>query len=329
MFKNKTAERLSVIIITAVIISVIPAVSLKAGDTGRGGGQDETSSIAATSNLVHVMEIDSFITPSHFVENQMRIVFIPSYYEVSTLQELPSGDIIKGDDFKCIGAAISFDYTINRDWLFYSIFTAIHAQGKAISRNEDYRIMYVTDGSIKFTGVNAGFGYDLITGDNWSIPFFFGLTASYVKTDIKLTPGSSNLPYWEMTSGAFIPGCAFRIAISRRIFNVFKITPYVNLTQNFTSMKVDAVVTKEGPNDFDDGSRSDYSVGERDRLSVDRIDGPRPDIGINFVYESESSFTFGASISGYLNSYTFNVYNDIFYKSLEYRYMSAFVGFRI
>lgn len=273
------------------------------------------------------MEVDSFITPSLFVEGQMRFVLIPSFYDVSVLR-YEDGDLSIGKDFHCIGAALSFDYSINRDWIFYIVGTAMHAQGKVFDFNNGV-VYSIQDGLTRLASINSGFGYDLITGDKWSIPAFLGFTGRYFSTDLKITYSDIRLPYMEISGNSFEPGAALRLAVSRKIFDTIKITPYINITYDFKTTKVKLKVTRESSTDPNNGTQYDYTVGETGESMINGTDGIKPDAGMNFTYETESSFSFGASIGGYLSSYTTNYYNDALYKKMKYKYISFFIGYKM
>jgi hypothetical protein len=266
--------------------------------------------IKGISNISSSLIADSLTPMTHYATGNWTISLIPAYFSVDRAFDDPD---LRGDDLRGWAAGLGGGYAINDSLMAYAIFSVLKLDGTIEAR--DYN-NYTFDTEFSLYTVNAGLGYDLVSGrSTWSVPLYLGTSIQRYSADIDLSPVPGDYANYplnvELSGDGFIYALTAGFAVSKEFFGKVRLTPYFLYLYSFNSADITARAAQTGPlpgtisQDFD--------------LSLGRINAKM--IGLTITLLSKRSWSISASAGGILTSST-GWYNEHFLDGLK---MKSFV----
>jgi len=145
----------------------------------------------------------------------------------------------------------------------------------------------------------GGAGYDLINNDIFSVPLFFGAQVQYYSAELVSDPVSwTDVVTYNVdmkTSGSgFLYGASGGIAVSAKIYDMIKVTPYFIYLHNFNSAEMQSDIKLENP------ALPLLSVKSEVDLDVDPVSAGM--LGLNIGLVSDSGFSFSVALGSMITS---------------------------
>ena len=264
--------------------------------------------VEGIGNVTASIISDSFTPMTHYTEGDFSVVLVPAYFKVDKLSR--EGDL-QSDDFTGIAAGIGAGYAFSERLMIYGIFSGMKAEGEIYSREfPEYR----ADAYYEMYTLNAGLGFELIDGVNWSIPVYLGISLQRYKAEITPPRIQQTVPIinQQVTADVYIEGNGllygptFAVAVSRSVFNVFRVTPYYLLLWNLNAPELTAKASA-GTNAFT-SLKGEYKLKIKEtRASM---------FGLCLTYINSDSLSVSISAGGLIGSAT-GYYNKKFLDGLE------------
>ncbi|HON77774.1 MAG TPA: hypothetical protein PK544_04735 [Spirochaetota bacterium] len=273
--------------------------------------------VKGISNISSSLIADSFTPMTHYGAGDWTISLIPAYFSVDRAFDDPD---LRGDDLRGWAAGLGGGYAISDSLMAYTIFSAMKIQGTIEA--VDYS-NYTFDTAFSLYTLNAGLGYDLISGrSTWSIPLYFGGSIQRYSADIDLSPipGAYVDPMnVTLTGDGFLYALTAGFAISKEFFGRVRVTPYFLYLYSFNSADITAHATQTVTIPIPGTISRDFD------LSIDRINAKM--IGLTATLLSEKSWSISASIGGILTSST-GWYNEHFLDGLKMKSIVIAASYR-
>ncbi len=237
---------------------------------------------------------DSFNPMTHYSKGDKSFYFVPGWFKADRVMEDPDVD---ADDFTGISLGAGAGSAISDRLMTYIIIAGMKMEGDLITP------LYGSDsGDIKssfdysLVSILGGAGYDIFRNDYISVPVYFGAniqhySAKLVPETVDWTPLATTYSIDSKISGSgFLLGMSGGIALSLKIYDFIKITPYFIYMQNLNKGKMKAEITN---NDLP-------LVNVNQSFDVD------PDsagmLGLNMGVISEGGFSFSVSAGSMISS---------------------------
>jgi len=243
---------------------------------------------------------DSFSPMTHYSAGNTTLSAVPSYFTADRLMEDPDVD---GKDFRGGALGGGFGYAVTDDFMAYFI-----AAGMKMNGDLEYKAFGKEFGTVKSSGsyslvsLLGGCGFDFLDNGTFSIPVYLGAQVQYFSADwesdqLSWTDQLSNeySAEVEMTGSGFLYGISGGIALSAKIFDKVKITPYFLYIHNFNEgeMKADASLTSENPL---------LSGAEKYKFDVEPVSAFMT--GLNIGYIGDSGFSASVALGSMISSLT-------------------------
>lgn len=242
---------------------------------------------------------DSFSPMTHYSAGNTIYSAVPAYFKADTLMENPD---IKGDNFKGYAFGAGAGHAVTDDLMFYFTASGIKMKGdmKYAGYGEQFGIVK-NSADFSLISVLGGCGYDLIDDNIFSIPVYFGGNIQYYSAEI-----SSEQISWTDTftydvnmktyGSGFLAGVSGGIAVSAKIYDKFKITPYflyirnINGTEMKSKIKIQNTITPIP------------EVSTEYKFDVDPVSAGMA--GLNIGYFDQSGFSVSLAWGGLISSLT-------------------------
>jgi len=242
---------------------------------------------------------DSFSPMTHFSEGNTTFSVVPAYFKITRFTEDAE---ITGEDFsgKAFGAGCG--YSVSDDLMLYFIFSGLKMDGdlEFATYNEQFGVMK-SSVDYTFTSIMGGGGYDLLNNDTFSIPVYFGGQIQYYSSELDFDPVTWNDFFTYTvdmkTSGdGFLYGVSGGIALSAKIYDRIKITPYFLYIHNFNSGNLNSDIAQS--NSFSP------ILNSKSKLKVDVDPVSSKIVGLNVGFVSRSGFSCSVALGSLISSLT-------------------------
>ncbi len=244
---------------------------------------------------------DSFSPMTHFSTGDTVISAVPAYFTADMLMKDPD---IKGDNFKGIAFGAGAGHALTDDLMFY--FTAAGMKMSGDMKYAGYGEQFGTvKNSANYTLISllGGCGYDLISDDIFSIPVYFGANIQYYSAELKTETISWTDPLpttydvdMKTSGNGFLTGISGGIAVSAKIYNKIKITPYFLYIKNFNKTDITSEINLHDNNPiFPD-------ISQKQKLDINPLSSGMA--GLNIGWIGESGFSVSIAMGSLLSSLT-------------------------
>jgi hypothetical protein len=237
---------------------------------------------------------DSFNPMTHYSKGDKSFYFVPGWFKADRVMEDPDVD---ADGFTGMSLGTGGGYALNDRLMTYIILAGMKMEGELrapfygtdtgnIPGNFDYSLVSLLGGA----------GYDIFKNDFISVPVYFGANIQHYSA--KLVPMTVD---WDSGAGSFlidstIKGSGFLlgmsggIALSLKIYDFVKITPYFIYMQNLNKAKMEAEIT----------NNTNPLLSGKQSFDVDPVSSGM--LGLNMGVISEGGFSFTVSAGSMISS---------------------------
>jgi hypothetical protein len=248
--------------------------------------------VAGAENATASVINDSFAPMTHYTEKNWTARFVPAVFRLDRAYDDPE---IEGDDFHGWGAGAGAGYALSDQLMAYGIIGRTDAQGDL---NGDFYGDAFGEQTVSLSFstsyITTGMGYDFIKGKKkLSIPLYAGLYVQHYDADIdlpKATDPFSGITYDGTLSGkGYLYGFSGGLAVSYRLADKMKVTPYYLFSTSFNESEFDAEI---------ENSLSSTKTNEEiepGKLTTQML-------GLNISYDTSESLSFSLGIGGLLTS---------------------------
>lgn len=259
---------------------------------------------------------DSFVPMTHWNEKEYLITVVPAYFQINKAYDDPD---VKGKDLKGWAAGIGGGYALNKRILFYGIFAVQNIKGKLSGKMYKDPIPVIeADMKYRLFSFTPGIGYEVLPGKWLSIPVFFGPSIQHYKLDVDLPretetiASTTNSIEVNATGSGILYGLSGGFAISAKILDKLKITPYYLYMRSFNKPEANANITFTTTTTFPITMTQPESFTES--LDTEKVNASM--IGLSVTLVSTKNLSFSASVGGYITSET-GWYNKKFLNGLQ------------
>jgi len=226
------------------IIIIIPAIT--------AAQVPDTSSV--TKKAVNSIEdiaasiiSDSFNPMTHYSKGDKSFYFVPGWFKADRVMEDPD---IEADDFTGISLGAGGGYALSDRLMTYIILAGMKMEGDLTAP------FYGSDsGNIKssfyysLVSILGGAGYDIFKNNYISVPVYLGANIQHYSAE--LIPETVDWPPpipttsvdSKISGSGFLLGMSGGIALSLKIYDFIKVTPYFIYMQNLNKGKMKAEIT--------------------------------------------------------------------------------------
>jgi len=251
--------------------------------------------VNVTSSIIS----DSFTPMTHFSKGNWTVSVVPAYFDISRVFDDPD---VRGHDLRGFSLGLGGGYAVTDRWMAYGIAAFLKTEGTLTGKFYDSGTDYRVKADYSLYSFHGGMGYDIIEDSKWSMPVFGGLSLQGYSADIAFpesVPGTDA----TVSGSGVIAGINIGIALSRTIFDYFRITPYFLFIQSFNHPELEADLTFPLP----PGSATQT-------VSMKTITAGM--LGLNCSIIPSDSFSVNFSLGGLFTSGT-RFYNRVFLDGLE------------
>lgn len=257
-----------------------------------------TRAVDGIVNVTSSIISDSFTPMTHFSTGNWTVSVVPAYFDISRVFDDPD---VRGHDLRGFSLGLGGGYALTDRWMAYGIAaflkTAGTLKGEFYGPGTDYRVKV----DYSLYSFHGGIGYEIIEDDKWSMPVFGGLSLQGYNADIAFPEPDANTDATVSGSGV-IAGINIGIALSRTIYNYFRITPYFLFIQSFNKPELEADLIVGG-----------FPIPGQ-TVSMKAITAGM--LGLNCSIIPSDSFSVNFSLGGLFSSGT-RFYNRVFLDGLE------------
>lgn len=236
---------------------------------------------------------DSFSPMTHYSAGGKLYSAVPAYFKIEQFMDEPeiSGENCSG---KSLGAGGG--YALTDDLMAYCAVAGMKMDGdlEYAAYGKEFGVVK-SGGNYSFISILGGAGYDLLNNDIFSIPVYFGAQIQYFSAELKSDPVTwmAYTVDMETKGNGFMYGLSGGIAVSAKIYNMVKITPYYLYLRNFNSSKMKSKTTMTGvglpiPQDY--------------KFEVDPVSAGM--LGLNVGLVSDSGYSISIAFGSMLKSLT-------------------------
>jgi len=258
------------------------------------------------ANVASSIIADSFVPMTHYNQGELTATLVPAYFDIQKAYDDPE---VEGEELTGYSVGLGAGYALTDRWMLYGILAHMRIKGDMkgdfypeVATSEEVTVG--TDYSL--TALYGGAGFDLL-GDNstFSIPVYAGLFVQRYDVSLSLPeePISSIKP--KADGSGFLTGGSISIAISMKIMEMFKVTPYYLYSRSFNKPEVEATVDTPLPPPFNNVSQT---------MKMDPVSAGMA--GLALTWMTTDSFSISISMGGWLTSAS-KWYNDKFLNGLE------------
>jgi hypothetical protein len=244
---------------------------------------------------------DSFSPMTHFSTGDTVISAVPAYFSVDMLMKDPD---IEGDNFTGTAFGAGAGHALTDNLMLYFAGSGMKMSGdlKYAGYGEQFGTV---KNSADYTLISllGGCGYDLISDDIFSIPVYFGANIQYYSAELKTEtiswtdPSLTTYDVDMRTSGnGFLAVISGGIAVSAKIYNKFRITPYFLYIQNFNKTDITSEIDIQNNNPIFPG------ISQKHKLDIAPVSAGMA--GLNIGWISESGFSVSVAMGSLLSSLT-------------------------
>jgi len=253
--------------------------------------------VQSIEDITAALISDSFSPMTHYSEGNRTYSVTPSYFTVDRVMEDPD---VECKDFRGGALGAGGGYALTDDLMAYVILAGLKMNGDMeYAAYGDTFPVIKSSGDYSLVSILGGGGYDLLNNDIFSIPVYFGAQVQYYSAEIKSDPVSwtSGLTYdvdMKTSGSGILYGVSGGIAVSAKIYNKVKITPYLLYIHNFNSTELDSEASLE---------IGGVPVGSQ-KFSLDVEPLSAYMTGLNIGYIDDSGFSFSVALGSMLSSLT-------------------------
>ena len=233
---------------------------------------------------------DSFNPMAHYSKGDKSFYFVPGWFKADRVMEDPD---IEADDFTGISLGAGAGSAISDRLMTYIIIAGMKMEGDLttplygssfgdIKSSFDYSLVSILGGA----------GYDIFRNNFISVPVYFGANIQHYSA--KLIPETVD---WlattidsKISGSGFLLGMSGGIALSLKVYDFIKITPYFIYMQNLNKGKMKAEITN---NDLP-------LVTAKQSFDVDPVSAGM--FGLNIGIISKGGFSFSVSAGSMISS---------------------------
>ena len=261
---------------------------------------------------------DSFVPMTHWQEKEFLVTAVPAWFKINKAYDDPE---VKGKDLTGWSAALGGGYALNKRLLVYGILAGQSIKGNlygkmyrdpvpAVKAEMNYKTFFLAPGA----------GFELLPGKWLSIPVFLGPFIQHYKLNVDLpdetyydTTTSTDTSIKISASGSgILYGVTGGFAVSARILDTLKITPYYLYMRSFNKPEAEADIEATASVTFP--IPTTYTDSATESLETENLNASM--IGLTATLASSSNLSFSVSIGGYITSET-GWYNEKFLNGLQ------------
>ncbi len=250
---------------------------------------------------------DSFIPMTFWQEKEYLITFVPAYFQINQVYDDPE---VRGEDLKGWAAGLGGGYAFNERLLFYGILAVQNFKGN-ISGKMYQDPLPVIEADISYRSVffSPGAGYEILSNKWFSLPLYLGPFILHYNLDVEMPRESylSNSFEAKASGSGILYGLSGGFAVSFKILDKLKITPYYLYIRSLNKPEADADMTFTPPFPFS-------ATTATESLDTESINASM--VGLSVTLVTTKNLSFSASIGGYITSET-GWYNEKFLNGLE------------
>jgi hypothetical protein len=252
---------------------------------------------------------DSFVPVTHWQENDFLITFVPAYFQINRAYDDPE---VKGRDLKGWATSLGSGYAYNKRLLFYGILAAQKIKGNLYGKMyKDPLPTVEADMNYRLFFFSPGTGFEILPGKWLSIPVYIGPFIQQYKLEVNLpreADSTGNSIEVNATGSGILYGLSGGFAISAKILDKVKITPYYLYIRSFNKPEADAEII------FTSSLPFPPSETQTESLNTENLNASM--LGLSATLLSTSNISFSVSIGGYITSET-GWYNEKFLNGLQ------------
>lgn len=233
---------------------------------------------------------DSFNPMTHYSKGDKSFYFVPGWFKADRVMEDPDVD---ADGFTGISLGTGGGYALNDRLMAYIILAGMKMDCELRAPfygNDTGNIPSSFDYSL--VSLLGGAGYDIFKNDYMSVPVYFGANIQHYSA--KLVPMTVGWgPYLidsTIKGSGFLLGMSGGIALSFKIYDFIKITPYFIYMQNLNKGKMEAEIT----------NNTNPLLSGKQSFDVDPVSAGM--FGLNMGIISEGGFSFSVSAGSMISS---------------------------
>jgi hypothetical protein len=254
------------------------------------------------ANVASSIIADSFVPMTHYNHEDLVITLVPAYFDIQKAYDDPE---VGGKDLTGYSAALGAGYALSDRCMAYGVLAHMNIKGDMEGKfypelsNEKYRLK--TDYSL--TALYGGMGFDLL-GDNstLSIPIYAGVFVERYDVSLSL-PEESGYRVTADDTG-YLYGGSLAVALSWKIMEMFKLTPYYLYSISFNKPEITAKASTSVP----------FPYTKSQTMTMDRVNAGMA--GLALTWMTTDAFSVSVSLGGWLTSQT-GWYNEKFLDGLE------------
>lgn len=260
--------------------------------------------VDGVANVASSIIADSFVPMTHYNQGELTATLVPAYFDIQKAYDDPE---VEGEDLTGYSLGLGAGYALTDRWMLYGILAHMRIKGdmKGDFYPEVATLEEVTVGTdYSLTALYGGAGFDILADNStFSIPVYAGLFVQRYDVSLSLPeePISSVKP--KADGNGFLAGGSIAIALSMKIMEMFKITPYYLYSRSFNKPEITATVDLPFPL----GTVSQT-------MKMDPVSAGMA--GLALTWMTTDAFSISISMGGWLTSAS-GWYNDKFLDGLE------------
>jgi len=256
------------------------------------------------ANVASSIIADSFVPMTHYNEEDQVVTLVPAYFDIRKAYDDPK---VEGKDLTGYSAALGTGYALDDRWMVYGVLAHMNIKGDMEGKfypelpNEEYRLK--TDYSL--TALYGGMGFDLLEDNStFSVPIYAGLFLERYDVSLSIPENSNDIKVKADDTG-YLYGGSLAVALSWKIMEMFKLTPYYLYSISFNKPEIEATVDTPLAPPFNTVTQT---------MTMDRVNAGMA--GLALTWMTTDAFSVSVSLGGWLTSQT-GWYNEKFLDGLE------------
>lgn len=348
MFNNWKIN--SIVLVIVLFIGAVRAHSQNHGDFQNL--QFPARSIQGIFTVIFIQQSNSFKPITHFNKNELNVNAVCTYYKIDILRNVKRssdnpGYEAEGKDLKGISASFNGSYAFtNQIQIFWNYFynsVSGKVEGKTDWQNQYYSIdQHITQANMPTFEINfrnadfnycvMGISYDFIDNgekSKFSVPVYLGVNYReyYIKANYSPTEIDYKYPWATISCIDSSYALTLGLSVSYIFIDMIKIAPFIfidSIASTGRPRYTTTVTKSDRKSDFETSSR--FQVGDSNEYRIDsNADGY---LGIYMEVDIKTNLAIYFSISGYINSYLFNIYPDSINEGLRLKILNLGISYK-
>ena len=296
----KKLWRITLVLLVLVILYSMPTFAEDIVDTSIA-----EKGVDGIANVASSIIADSFVPMTHYNDEDLVVTLVPAYFDIQKAYDDPE---VEGKDLTGYSAALGAGYALDDRWMLYGVLAHMNIKGDMEGKfypDLAPATEYTLNTDYSLTALYGGMGFDLL-GDNstFSIPVYAGLFVERYDVSLSLPVESVTGTRVTADDTGYLYGGSLAVALSWKIMEMFKLTPYYLYSMSFNKPEITAKASMTVP----------FSYTASQTMTMDRVNTRMA--GLALTWMTTDAFSVSISLGGWLTSAT-GWYNEKFLNGLE------------